>query len=799
MALAYASSRRWELAAGMASGAAITSAIPKHNKSLRGSRDDEAPEPPLTEMSATPIREDRASGEQNTTLANITKTAAIELASGKSWQEVAIALGDAVALQVGVMAAAKAAGAIQNHCTRRYRPPQTTTHKPPPIFTSEVERQTPIHVPQTTDRFNVEMTTYDTSPNITANGETKEFEFEAMTPIQPMPIFSEETMPLENDNEEHSLDIPTPHELTLEQERKKADRVLALLQEECMQRHKQWETLKERMEDLESNAKRYYNDAQTILTRVSENTREASLPSREGKASVSPTLVVPEKIEGAIPTREGLASVNSLTLSPVPKASPTREGTALAVVSDTRVQKDLHVEPSLPQPMPSGIYKWQTSSVDLWDLNIYQRNDMTTMIKTYVAVKSGVAESAVWIGLSQGSLVVQGEVMGNPDGVQWPTEEDMMAILVDVLRRNTRLHHRAPQVAPGDIIQNPPGIPINSATTATTCPEGGAQAEPGLQYSTHPAGSAPVDTPTCPAGGGPTAGQTMAERVQTTLRPSPLGGPPTREGMASPAQAVDPWAQARLTIEPPAEQPNRFQDHFQGFRLVTEKTLNLTKLHGEQDSKNRISYMKWSRMLKDFIETKGRDGQVLVETMEWAESMDRLIPITDDMIRQRFPQFDLANNVKQLMLLIKNWTDGIAEQVIMYNVKNGRDAWRKLHHHQLPEIEHRKQMLMNEFNTLSKANTLNDMKDRIMEIERITSTWTGIADQTFDEEIKLSKLRTIVPTNIYNFIVVGHKMQTIRRTCPAGGGTGHGPHHGVYAWRTCTWAECIQQPRIYVP
>ena len=86
---------------------------------------------------------------------------------------------------------------------------------------------------------------------------------------------------------------------------------------------------------------------------------------------------------------------------------------------------------------------------------------------------------------------------------------------------------------------------------------------------------------------------------------------------------------------------------------------------------------------------------------------------------------------------MKNWTDGIAEKVIMYNTKNGIDAWRKLHHHQLPEIEHRKQMLMNEFNTLTKATSLNDMKDRIMEIERITSLWTGVADQTFDEEIKI--------------------------------------------------------------
>ena len=63
-------------------------------------------------------------------------------------------------------------------------------------------------------------------------------------------------------------------------------------------------------------------------------------------------------------------------------------------------------------------------------------------------------------------------------------------------------------------------------------------------------------------------------------------------------------------------------------------------------------------------------------------------------------------------------------------------------------------MLMNEFNVMSKGNTLNDMKDRIMEIERLSSLWTSIADQTFDEELKLSKLRTVIPTTVYNYIAV---------------------------------------------
>ena len=50
-----------------------------------------------------------------------------------------------------------------------------------------------------------------------------------------------------------------------------------------------------------------------------------------------------------------------------------------------------------------------------------------------------------------------------------------------------------------------------------------------------------------------------------------------------------------------------------GFKLVTEKSLNLTKLHGEQGPQNKVSYTKWAWQLKDFIESKGVEGQALVK------------------------------------------------------------------------------------------------------------------------------------------------------------------------------------------
>ena len=62
---------------------------------------------------------------------------------------------------------------------------------------------------------------------------------------------------------------------------------------------------------------------------------------------------------------------------------------------------------------------------------------------------------------------------------------------------------------------------------------------------------------------------------------------------------------------------------------------------------------------------------------------------------------------------MQNWTDGSAEKVIMYNVANGLDAWRKPCHDQLPAVEHKKQMLLNEFHHLSTATSLKDTRERI--------------------------------------------------------------------------------------
>ena len=89
-----------------------------------------------------------------------------------------------------------------------------------------------------------------------------------------------------------------------------------------------------------------------------------------------------------------------------------------------------------------------------------------------------------------------------------------------------------------------------------------------------------------------------------------------------------------------------------GFRLVTEKSLNLSKLHGAQDAGNKISYTKWVRQIKDFIESKGSDGIELVRAMRWAETQGRQNTIIDAMVAASYPDLITSHTLKQLHLLM---------------------------------------------------------------------------------------------------------------------------------------------------
>ena len=57
--------------------------------------------------------------------------------------------------------------------------------------------------------------------------------------------------------------------------------------------------------------------------------------------------------------------------------------------------------------------------------------------------------------------------------------------------------------------------------------------------------------------------------------------------------------------------------------FISAIVFNLTKLFGEQGPQNKISYTKWSRQIKDLIESKGAGGMELSQAMHWAASIGR--------------------------------------------------------------------------------------------------------------------------------------------------------------------------------
>jgi len=81
----------------------------------------------------------------------------------------------------------------------------------------------------------------------------------------------------------------------------------------------------------------------------------------------------------------------------------------------------------------------------------------------------------------------------------------------------------------------------------------------------------------------------------------------------------------------------------------------------------------------------------LSKAMSWSVEQGRTTSLDDTLVFDKYPNYFGSNTLKQSKLLMQNWTNGMDEQVITYNVHNGLDAWRKLYHDQLPAINHQKE------------------------------------------------------------------------------------------------------------
>ena len=106
------------------------------------------------------------------------------------------------------------------------------------------------------------------------------------------------------------------------------------------------------------------------------------------------------------------------------------------------------------------------------------------------------------------------------------------------------------------------------------------------------------------------------------------------------------------------------------------------------------------------------DGIELVSAMVWAEGSGRHARVTDAMVERRYERICQRGDIKQLHLLMSNWTDGTADKASSFEAHNGLNAWRGVYHQLLPEIERQQQLLMQEY-TPKTATDLQDQKEKM--------------------------------------------------------------------------------------
>ena len=64
--------------------------------------------------------------------------------------------------------------------------------------------------------------------------------------------------------------------------------------------------------------------------------------------------------------------------------------------------------------------------------------------------------------------------------------------------------------------------------------------------------------------------------------------------------------------------------------------------------------------------------------MVWGEGSGRNVRVTDTMVEQRYGRTHHFGDMKQLQVLMYNWTGGVAETTIRYEVHNDLDERMEL-------------------------------------------------------------------------------------------------------------------------
>ena len=216
------------------------------------------------------------------------------------------------------------------------------------------------------------------------------------------------------------------------------------------------------------------------------------------------------------------------------------------VVDTVMPNQDIPRE-NLEQParVPPAIMEWRIENIDYHELTVAEKNNIRAGMENMIATRNRLTKDKVTVTLSAGSLVVSAEVDAAGQPTQWPTLPDVQ---------------RAAELARDNPHWQEPLLPAPLAPT------------PGPQRD-----------------------------LLRQDRPSPAPEPTVadRIGRQEPARP-QAWTEQRADDTYATYNPQGI-----GFRLVTEKSLNMTKLKGEQDAHGKISYMKWARQMQNFIKSKG--------------------------------------------------------------------------------------------------------------------------------------------------------------------------------------------------
>ena len=187
------------------------------------------------------------------------------------------------------------------------------------------------------------------------------------------------------------------------------------------------------------------------------------------------------------------------------------------------------------------------------------------------------------------------------------------------------------------------------------------------------------------------------------------------------------------------------------FQLVNSRNIAISKCSGSHGCK--ITYIDFNENIRNYISSKGRDGEILNTLLTGAEKQGDE-PISNETLKnleKKIPKIWEFN--RAVLGALKNWTVGEAKKLVTYGIKGGFDAWRRLYNEYLPMDQTKQDIILTEIISLEPVKE-KDVRLLLNRIEELRDKHDRCGYKPLAENILKRITMTCLPSTVIKPIAI---------------------------------------------